>query len=163
MKIDIKKLVTACLTILWLIVIFSFSNQPAVTSSGMSDGISYKLVVTMNDIFHCKWQEEQLVQKAEELHYPVRKAAHMTEYAILAILLLCHLSTYSCLIKWKQRMFLAELLAVAYAGTDEFHQIFITGRSGNIKDVCIDAIGACIGLLIATVLVRIEKSNRAAR
>ena len=66
----------------------------------------------------------------------LRKAAHMTEYAILAVLL--RRATGST--AW------AFGLAVAYAATDELHQTFVPGRHGTPVDVGIDAIGALIGL-----------------
>jgi VanZ family protein len=66
----------------------------------------------------------------------LRKCAHMTEYAILAVLLLRATRSY----RW------AWPLAVAYACTDEFHQTFVRGRHGAPLDVGIDAVGALIGL-----------------
>jgi VanZ family protein len=68
----------------------------------------------------------------------LRKGAHMTEYAILAVLL------------WRAlRNELAALaVAIAYAGTDELHQTFVRGRHGSPVDAAIDALGAAIGLLV---------------
>jgi VanZ family protein len=66
----------------------------------------------------------------------LRKCAHMTEYAVLAILL--RRATGSS--RW------AFVLTVAYACSDEFHQTFVRGRHGSPIDVGIDAIGALIGL-----------------
>jgi VanZ family protein len=67
----------------------------------------------------------------------LRKGAHMTEYAILAVLL--------------RRALAAELpalvAAVAYACTDEIHQTFVRGRHGTGVDVAIDGVGAAVGLL----------------
>ena len=67
----------------------------------------------------------------------LRKGAHMTEYAILAVLL--------------RRAVGADLpafaLALVYAGTDELHQSFVRGRHGTPVDVVIDGVGAAIGLL----------------
>ena len=68
--------------------------------------------------------------------YVLRKGAHMTEYAILAVLLVRATGSYA----W------AFGLAVAYAATDEFHQTFVRGRHGSPLDVAIDAAGALIGL-----------------
>ena len=68
----------------------------------------------------------------------LRKAAHMTEYAILAVLL--RRATGST--GW------AFALAVGYAATDEFHQTFVRGRHGTPVDVGIDAIGAFLGLAV---------------
>jgi len=42
---------------------------------------------------------------------------------------------------------MAALFCVIYAATDEFHQYFIEGRSGEFKDVCIDGIGAVLGTM----------------
>jgi VanZ family protein len=67
----------------------------------------------------------------------LRKAAHITEYAILSALL--RRATGSSL--W------AFSLAVAYAASDEFHQTFVRGRHGSPVDVGIDAIGIAIGLM----------------
>ena len=68
----------------------------------------------------------------------LRKAAHMTEYAILAVLL--RRATGST--GW------AFALAVGYAATDELHQTFVRGRHGTPVDVGIDAIGAFLGLAV---------------
>ena len=67
----------------------------------------------------------------------LRKAAHLTEYAILAALLRRATGSYG----W------AFMLAVAYAATDEFHQTFVRGRHGSPIDVGIDAIGVSLGLM----------------
>ncbi len=67
----------------------------------------------------------------------LRKAAHLTEYAILAALLRRATDSYG----W------AFALAVGYAVSDEFHQTFVRGRHGSPVDVAIDAIGAGIGLM----------------
>jgi VanZ family protein len=68
----------------------------------------------------------------------LRKCAHMTEYAILAVLLLRATGSYA----W------AFALAVAYAASDEVHQLFVRGRHGSPVDVAIDAAGALIGLAL---------------
>ena len=70
--------------------------------------------------------------------YVLRKGAHMTEYAILACLLVRATGSYA----W------AFGLAVAYAATDEFHQTYVRGRHGSPIDVGIDAVGALIGLAV---------------
>jgi VanZ family protein len=69
--------------------------------------------------------------------YVLRKCAHMTEYAVLAILLVRALG----------RELPAFLAAVAYAATDELHQHFVPGRHASPLDVAIDAVGITIGLL----------------
>ena len=90
----------------------------------------------------------------------VRKGAHMTEYAILAVLL------YRALVPAVVREgpsapLLAWLLAVAYAMSDEVHQSFVPGRTAAVLDVGIDATGALLGL-IALHLVHRVRHRRAA-
>jgi VanZ family protein len=68
----------------------------------------------------------------------LRKAAHMTEYAILALLLLRALG----------RDVPAFLLGLAYAASDELHQHFVRSRHGSPVDVVIDALGLTLGLLV---------------
>ena len=68
----------------------------------------------------------------------LRKAAHLTEFAILAALLLRALDL----------PVVAAVLAVAYAASDEVHQHFVRGRTGNVLDVAIDAVGVAVGLVL---------------
>lgn len=69
----------------------------------------------------------------------LRKAAHMTEYAILMILLL----------RTQIPVWLALVLGVLYASSDEWHQTFVEGRHGAPLDVAIDTVGLLLGLAVA--------------
>lgn len=133
--------------LLWMVLIFSFSHQKAEESGEVSGTLSYRIAEGINTVFSLDWDEETLLQYAKEWEHPVRKAAHMTEYGILACILLGNCMQYPLL--QKRGYIRAGLGAVLYAATDEFHQLFIEGRSGEVKDVCIDSIGAVIGLLLA--------------
>ena len=133
--------------VLWILLIFGFSSQKSDESSEISGTVSYHIVEETNQIFQCEWKETEVKTYAGWLEHPVRKAAHMTEYAILACILLGNFMQYPAL---KRRAFLwAFLGTAAYASTDEFHQLFVEGRSGEFKDVCIDSCGGLIGLLLA--------------
>jgi len=46
--------------------------------------------------------------------------------------------------KWKIKLILAIIFSVLYAFSDEFHQSFISGRSGSIIDVGIDSVGILV-------------------
>jgi VanZ family protein len=67
----------------------------------------------------------------------LRKGAHITEYAILALLLARAL----------EREVPAFVLGVLYAASDEVHQSFVRGRHGAPLDVAIDSIGLLIGVI----------------
>ncbi len=81
-------------------------------------------------------------------HFLMRKAGHLTEYAILAILA-ARAFRYSSHQFIKSHWFASSLLvAVAYALTDEFHQSFVPSRTASIYDCMIDSTGALITLAI---------------
>ena len=86
MKKQLYRIVTGILAVAWMCLIFSFSNQPATESSKVSGGLCHRLVERANDTLHLDMTEKQQLTMAEKIEYPVRKAAHMTEYAILGLL-----------------------------------------------------------------------------
>ena len=67
----------------------------------------------------------------------LRKCAHVTEYAVLAFLLVRAIG----------REAPALLLGVLYAASDELHQAFVRGRHASPIDVAIDTVGLLLGLL----------------
>ncbi|HEV2495783.1 MAG TPA: VanZ family protein [Terriglobia bacterium] len=84
----------------------------------------------------------------EALHHVFRKSAHLTEYAIFAILMYGSRRDEHPF-DWRARRALACLvMASAYSLTDEFHQIFVPGRGPSLVDCGIDTVGAGLGLLL---------------
>ena len=79
----------------------------------------------------------------------LRKAAHMTEYGVLALLWWRALRTRSPVP--------GMLVALAYSVTDEVHQTFVTGRHGAPVDVLIDG----VGIALAVVLHQRARASRA--
>jgi len=81
----------------------------------------------------------------------VRKCAHVTEYAVLALLLWRALRSIPTLRSKMSISFTAALLACAlFAASDEFHQTFVKSRTPSVRDVLLDVAGALVGLLIGT-------------
>lgn len=136
--------------ILLMVAIFYFSSQPAEVSSDLSGGISYRIVQLVRDISGKDWSQEDMLLLAERMDFPVRKLAHLTEYALLGAALSLgviygsHWSRYSR--KWQY--FLIQAAGSLYAASDEIHQLFVPGRAGQARDVLIDSIGVLIGYLI---------------
>lgn len=80
-------------------------------------------------------------------HFIVRKAAHITEYAILGWLA-ARAFTASSREFLQRRWFLAGLLLIAlHALLDEYHQSFVPSRTGSLYDSGIDIAGGLIGLI----------------
>lgn len=146
-----KKYLIRVLTLLWMIVIFSFSAKTADVSTQDSLWAGKKIGKLIITDFE-KWTDEEQTVFAEKIEYPIRKGAHLTEYAILGILLLCSwdFSKHSL----KNKLWCSWLLGTLYAASDEFHQLFVDGRSGQLTDVMIDSIGVMIGVLIAAALCK---------
>jgi VanZ family protein len=81
------------------------------------------------------------------LHFFIRKAAHLTEYAILAYLLLRAFRAGAA-VSWHWRWATFSLLLVAiYAGLDEYHQTFTQSRTGSVSDSLLDIAGGLLALL----------------
>lgn len=156
-----KKILLWVLLLSWMGVIFLFSAQNADTSSSLSSGFLHRFVLI--------FLPEQAARNEELVHtleFLIRKGAHMTEYAILAILASAQLRQYFPPYlsenipkkqEWKPKSFrhhpffqflLTLCFIFLYACTDEFHQRFVNGRSGQFTDVCIDTLGGFLGCLL---------------
>jgi len=84
-----------------------------------------------------------------------RKCAHVTEYAVLALLLWRALRNVPVLRTKTLMVFGAVLLGCAlFAASDEFHQTFVKSRTPSVRDVRLDVTGAILGLLIGATFAR---------
>lgn len=120
-----------------MIIIFYFSHQPASDSSELSGSIT--LFVTEIALKVLPF----LPLDIEMLHSLIRKSAHFVIYMLLGYFVLRALAKVKRL-----NILLAITICLLYAISDEAHQLFIPGRSGEIRDVLIDSAGATIGISI---------------
>ena len=143
-----KKTISIISLILWMIIIFSFSSADANKSTGTSD----KVMTTMIEIKDKITDQETPISEKEIIvknsSFYVRKIAHITEYLILGLLMFNALKQFNIL-----NIYYAIILCVLYSCTDEFHQLFINGRSGSFRDVLIDTIGILLGTYLYKILV----------
>lgn len=86
----------------------------------------------------------------------VRKLAHMTEYAVLAVLASNTAQAYAAAGKHKHIYGLLVLYLIAVPCIDETIQLFIPGRCGTPVDVLIDCCGAVVGVLVFSFMHRHE-------
>jgi len=126
--------------LLWMVVIFSAS----------SDAHSYEHSSRLFEpLLH--WLFPSMSQaNVDIIHHIFRKCAHLTEYAILAMLLwrALHVSKNQ-LPAWSWPKVGGTLLLVfLFAASDEFHQSFVPTRTPLFSDVLIDTAGGAIGLLV---------------
>jgi VanZ family protein len=126
-------------------VIFVFSSSPATDSSNQSRTIVMKLIHFLYVDFDKKPISEQAAVYSL-LTLLVRKGAHFSEYALLAALAF---SAFYGIHNKILRLLSSVAAAALYACTDEFHQTFVPGRSGMMRDVLIDSTGALFGAIVA--------------
>ena len=162
-KTNLLRLLSFLPSLLLLYMIFGFSSQNAETSGSLSFEISLFIVRLFSPLLPVSAREDILIQRAEMIHILVRKAAHMTEYFLLALSL--QLPLYSYLrekISFRKRIIIGFLATVLVAIVDESYQTTIPGRSGNIIDVCIDSLGALIAMTFLTLLfyIKTRKINK---
>ena len=144
-----KRTIYLLLTLLWVAVIFSFSLQPATTSSEVSRGVGEWLVETFAP-FLSERLEAMPVEQLEFLHTLLRKAGHFSEYFVLGILAM--LSVLQPKVRY--RLLSALSFCALVAAVDETIQLFVSGRSGQVTDVVLDSVGALCGIVV---FVRVRK------
>lgn len=128
--------------VFWMAVIFTLSHQPAAVSSGQSGVIVGHLQQAMPGV------------STAILTFLVRKSAHIIAYFILGILM--YRALCITIHRWRTRTVasFALLSCSLYAVTDEIHQLFVPGRSGELRDVMIDSIAALVGVGLCVWLMR---------
>jgi VanZ family protein len=99
-----------------------------------------------------RWFNPKITERTiDKIQFAVRKCGHATEYAILCLLIWRTVRNLSGKDprKWSWNdARLAILFSALYAGTDEFHQTFVTAREGRVTDVLIDSLGAIAAMLV---------------
>lgn len=127
--------------LLWMVLIFYFSSRPAVQSKELSGNVTEIVVQTVERVAPNRAADLDIGR----IHFLIRKNAHFFSYLVLGILVLNALRR-SGVYGFKGIM-TAFLICVLYAILDEFHQTFVPGRSGEIRDIFIDSAGATVGIL----------------
>lgn len=137
----LKKIIKIILVLLCMATIFSFSSDTADESTAKSDSIIVKISEFL--VGH-HLSEEERQEKIDKYVTVIRKGAHFTIYLILGFLLLSLVKEYRLIDQ--KAILIALLIAILYAISDEIHQLFVTGRSGEILDVIIDSLGSLTGI-----------------
>ena len=136
-------------------MIFSLSSQNAETSSQTSGSV----IESVAEIFYPGFSDMTETQQNEIIgtfQFIVRKTAHFTLYAVLGALSFLSVISYRSL-KYRLRIFLSAGICLLYAASDEFHQLFVAGRSGEIRDICIDFCGSLLAITVLAILSRCIK------
>lgn len=148
-----KRRIYLASALVWMGVIFYMSNQPAVVSSNQSGEI-IKILSNLPIIGNVV----NYMVEIDVAQFIIRKCAHMFSYCMLAVL--WFMAIYDESKRVRNVVLISFAISVIYACTDEFHQLFIPGRSGEIRDVMVDSIGAMIGLFIVVLVKKFIRQNQ---
>lgn len=145
-KQSMKLLVKYCLVVIWMGIIFLLSAEGADDSRARSGAV----VGILKDSLNTDSADDFLTSLT-------RKAAHIVAYFILGILIYSIIETYK--LTGKRTIVLSITFALLYAIFDEIHQLFVPGRSGEIRDVLIDTVAASIGVGIYYTSSKIRRNH----
>ena len=131
-----KKIIKTLLFVSWLILIYLLSAETGDQSGSLSDGILLSIVKLL------KISDTKAF--VDTFGFFIRKLAHFSEYFILYIL------TYECFKEYNcpKLIVVSVLFCVLYASFDEFHQLFVDGRCGQLSDVMIDSSGSIVSCFL---------------
>lgn len=157
MNKNILKHVIRYILIICIIVlcckIFALSSQDGGVSAGTSRQFTEILLKTLG--LECNDRTIEIINPV------IRKVAHFSVYMLLGFLTMCTCETF----KWQKvyKFDFSTMFAFVFACSDELHQRLVPGRSGEFADVCLDTVGAMLGVLIvlaiALICVRIKKKK----
>ena len=151
MNNNLKKIISWSLVIIWLIVIFLFSNMDSDKSNQKSESAINKVVETTlnktNDlgITNKHPSEKTMNNFVDKLNLPLRKCMHAFVYFVLSLLLLNALTISG--FKNLKLYLICLIICFIYSIIDEYHQTFVIGRTGQFIDSIIDTFGSIIGLI----------------
>jgi VanZ family protein len=136
--------------LIWMALIFSAS----------ADSHSYEHTSLLVEPF-LHWLFPQMSEAhVKVIHQLIRKSGHVTEYAVLALLLWRAIRRP---VKKDPRPWiwpeagLALAIVFLFAASDEFHQIFVSTRTALVSDVIIDTVGGAAALLALWIYGRWRK------
>lgn len=115
----IIRIILIILILWWMNIVFGFSGATGEESSGIS--LKIAKIFTSN---------ENIITIVEKI---IRKIAHLSEYAVGGMLFYGLFLTFN--LDNKKQVIFSGALGAAYAITDEVHQLFVPGRSGQAIDV----------------------------
>ncbi|HIR57041.1 MAG TPA: VanZ family protein [Candidatus Gallacutalibacter pullicola] len=135
-------------TVLFVLFIFGNSLQNG-TESGSRSGFVVQLLENMLGFFGLK---------VEITEFFIRKSAHFAEYFVLGMLLFATLRVY--VRQWKDKIFIPLFFGLLVPVCDEFLQLFVPGRSGQVSDVVLDFSGVLTGIGVLIVIFTAVSKRR---
>jgi len=138
--------------VIWVCFIWAHSLVPGEASS--AESLSF--VNGLRAVFELLGVTETLM-----MTFIVRKTAHFLEYAVLGVIAggLMHRGWGRGILRGRLSLLVAAMVPVI----DEMIQLFVPGREGQLRDVCIDLAGIAFGLLVSWAVSRLRARCRGVR
>ena len=164
-KVNAEKLSVA---FLWIIAILYFcfisqhSSMPAESSTKASEALVKKTYSVVKNVTETVQGEAAKGISYTKVLAFVRKSAHMINFYILGFLY-CMAAFKTNGKKWFGFLAAAVVCSLSGAIIDECHQLFVPGRSAEIRDVLIDltgVCGGCITFVAGVIICNIKKYGR---
>jgi VanZ family protein len=131
------------LTATWAVIIFDLSR------ASYSSACSARFISIVLD-----WLSISILSRnLGLLNNLLRKSAHLTEYAVLAVFLYNALKPVGNPYWSRKAACWALLASGSYSITDELHQLFVLGRHASLFDCLIDTTGAFLGLFVLSAAI----------
>lgn len=156
MKKTIKIIFMLILAVFWMVCIFKLSDMNSQKSNGKSSDIIAMFIEDTLEITNeygitnSHPTESKLAKASNLINAPLRKVMHASVYFVLAFFLMLLLNILFNHDYYILSLIIAFILCSGFAITDEFHQTFVAGRTGQFKDVIIDSMGAIFGIIFYT-------------
>ena len=131
-----------CLTIAMCVTIFVLSSEDG-TQSMQTSGRFAEPIARLIASGRPPMTQSEFMALVDEVQVYVRKAAHFSEYAVLAVLVYLLSIAHA----WRLPARIAIGFSGLYAAGDELHQLLSGSRTGMWQDVLLDTCGAAFGTL----------------
>ena len=150
------RLVPWLLVLLWMGVIFYFSQENGEQSAGTSERVICFLLTRFDPGFLDLTAKEQTL-RIRAWSTVVRKMAHFTLFGVMGLL---SFGAFSVVLPPRRAFWAALGLGMLQGILDEVHQLFVPGRACEIRDMAIDTAGVALGVLVMLLLFSLVKRKK---
>lgn len=130
----VKKVFSVVLVIICAVIIFIFSSQNGADSVSLSKNVN-------------SYISKFYIIKQFLILVPIRKVAHFILYFILYLAVYNMISICFNFRVNNSYYILTLFITFIYACSDEFHQLFVSGRGSCCTDILIDTLGSFVALI----------------
>lgn len=149
----------------WMYIIYKLSDMNTQKSNGKSTDIIALFIEDTLDvtneygITHSRPSDSKLAKASQLINAPLRKVMHASVYLALSFIIILFMKILLNNKHYWIALIITMVLCVSFAITDEYHQTFVSGRTGQPLDVCIDSAGSLIGAGIYTTYYIVYKNG----